>query len=83
MGIQQKLSKFPVPPQVWEEYDIDQEINDRGVRIDMELVEQAIQMPESTQSAATDGTITDPRGGSNLYGLSLGERAWGRVREIA
>jgi hypothetical protein len=42
MGIQQKLSKFPVPPQVWEEYDIDQEINDRGVRIDMELVEQAI-----------------------------------------
>lgn len=44
MGIQQKLSKFPVPPQVWEEYDIDQEINDRGVRIDMELVEQAIQM---------------------------------------
>ena len=44
MGIQQKLAKFPVPQQIWEEYHIDQEINDRGVRIDMELVRQAIQM---------------------------------------
>ncbi len=44
MGIQQKLAKFPVPAQVWEEYHIDQEINDRGVRIDMELVRQALQM---------------------------------------
>jgi DNA polymerase len=54
MGIQQKLSKFPVPPQVWEEYDIDQEINDRGVRIDMELVEQAIQMDARSQQELTD-----------------------------
>ena len=54
MGIQQKLSKFPVPPQVWEEYDIDQEINDRGVRIDMELVEQAIQMDARSRQELTD-----------------------------
>lgn len=54
MGIQQKLSKFPVPPQVWEEYDIDQEINDRGVRIDMELVEQAIQMDARSRQDLTD-----------------------------
>ena len=54
MGIQQKLSKFPVPPQVWEEYDIDQEINDRGVRIDMELVEQAIQMDTRSRQELTD-----------------------------
>lgn len=53
-GIQQKLSKFPVPPQVWEEYDIDQEINDRGVRIDMELVEQAIQMDARSRQELTD-----------------------------
>ena len=43
MGIQQKLRKFPVPDSVWEEYHIDQEINDRGVRLDMELVHQAIE----------------------------------------
>ena len=54
MGIQQKLSKYPVPPQVWEEYDIDQEINDRGVRIDMELVEQAIQMDARSRQELTD-----------------------------
>ena len=54
MGIQQKLSKFPVPPLVWEEYDIDQEINDRGVRIDMELVEQAIQMDARSRQELTD-----------------------------
>lgn len=54
MGIQQKLSKFPVPPQVWEEYNIDQEINDRGVRIDMELVEQAIQMDARSRQELTD-----------------------------
>lgn len=54
MGIQQKLSKFPVLPQVWEEYDIDQEINDRGVRVDMELVEQAIQMDARSRQELTD-----------------------------
>lgn len=54
MGIQRKLSKFPVPPQVWEEYDIDQEINDRGVRIDIELVEQAVQMDARSRQELTD-----------------------------
>ena len=54
MGIQQKLPKFPVLPQVWEEYDIDQEINDRGVRIDMELVEQAIEMDARSRQELTD-----------------------------
>ena len=44
MGIQQRLAKFPVPDQVWEEYHIDQEINDRGVALDMDLVHQAIEM---------------------------------------
>lgn len=42
MAIQKRLSHYPVPDFVWDEYHIDQEINDRGVRIDMELVEQAI-----------------------------------------
>ena len=42
MQIQQKLSKFPVPDEVWDEYHIDQEINDRGIRVDMTFVKQAI-----------------------------------------
>jgi hypothetical protein len=34
------LPNFPVPDFVWDEYHIDQEINDRGVRLDMDLVEK-------------------------------------------
>ena len=44
MQIQQKLERFPVPDSIWEEYAIDQEINDRGVRIDEVLVKSAIEM---------------------------------------
>ena len=44
MQIQQRLSKFPVPEFVWEEYWQDQEINDRGVGVDMEMVRNAIAM---------------------------------------
>ena len=42
MQIQQRLSKFPVPDFVWEEYWQDQEINDRGIGVDMEMVRNAI-----------------------------------------
>lgn len=49
MQIQQKLSKFPVPESVWEEYRQDQEINDRGIGVDMELVRQAIQIDERSR----------------------------------
>ena len=49
MQIQQKLSKFPVREKVWEEYRQDQEINDRGIGVDMELVRQAIAMDERSR----------------------------------
>ena len=42
MSIQKKLSRFPVPDTIWDEYHLDQEINDRGIGLDMTLVEQAI-----------------------------------------
>ena len=44
MQIQQRLSKFTVPEFVWEEYRQDQEINDRGIGVDMEMVKNAIAM---------------------------------------
>ncbi len=44
MQIQQRLARFPVPDFVWEEYWQDQEINDRGIGVDMEMVAQAIAM---------------------------------------
>lgn len=49
MAIQQKLSKFPVPKFLWEEYHLDQEINDRGIQLDMVLVEQAIAIDERSR----------------------------------
>lgn len=42
MSIQKKLSRFPVPDFIWDEYHLDQEINDHGIGLDMTLVEQAI-----------------------------------------
>lgn len=54
MLIQRKLRNFPVPDFVWDEYHIDQEINDRGVRIDMDLVEKAIDMDTRSRSELTE-----------------------------
>ena len=42
LAIQKKLSKFPVTEELWEEYYLDQQINDRGIGIDKELVKEAI-----------------------------------------
>ena len=50
MQIQQRLSKFPVPDFVWEEYWQDQEINDRGIGVDMGMVTQAIAMDGRSKS---------------------------------
>ena len=54
MQIQAKLVKYPMPDFVWDEYHIDQEINDRGIALDMTLVEQAIAMDERSKVALTD-----------------------------
>lgn len=50
-AIQQKLAKFPVPDAIWEEYALDQQINDRGIQIDRTLVEQAIALDERAWAA--------------------------------
>lgn len=53
IGIKDRLAKFPVPEEVWDEYHIDQEINDRGVRLDMDLVKEAIEMDTRSRSELT------------------------------
>lgn len=50
MEIQGKLKRFPVPDFVWEEYKLDQEINDRGIAIDMELAQNAISFDEACKT---------------------------------
>lgn len=49
MAIQDKLRKFPVPDFVWEEYALDQQINDRGIALDMAVVENAILFDENSR----------------------------------
>ncbi|PKZ74427.1 DNA polymerase [Gardnerella vaginalis] len=44
MSIQEKLSRFPVPDFLWQEFYLDQEINDRGIEIDPRFVESAIKL---------------------------------------
>ncbi|UYJ44230.1 MAG: DNA polymerase [Oscillospiraceae bacterium] len=49
LAIKEKLAKFPVPDFVWDEYHLDQEINDRGILLDMHFVEQAIAVDAQTK----------------------------------
>ncbi|MCD7955971.1 MAG: DNA polymerase [Lachnospiraceae bacterium] len=51
MSIQKRLSKYPVPEQVWDEYHLDQEINDRGILLDMNVVNNAIAFDARSRSA--------------------------------
>ena len=53
MQIQKRLSNFPVPDAIWEEYHLDQEINDRGIGVDMELVRQAIAIDARSRERLT------------------------------
>ncbi|EHG24929.1 DNA polymerase [Selenomonas noxia] len=54
LAIQKRLSKYPVPQSVWEEYVLDQEINDRGIRLDMLLVKKAVQIDALTKEKLRD-----------------------------
>lgn len=51
MAIQEKLHKFPVPDFIWDEYHLDQEINDRGIGIDLEFVDKAIEIDKEVKNS--------------------------------
>ena len=53
MSIQERLAKFPVPDSIWDEYVLDQEINDRGVMVDMTLVKNAISADARSKAELT------------------------------
>ena len=54
IAIQKKLSNFPVPDFIWNEYWLDQEINDRGIAVDMDVVENAILFDEQAKSSLSE-----------------------------
>ena len=51
MQIQRRLRNYPVPDFVWDEYHLDQEINDRGIMIDRDLVSRAIRIDEMSKES--------------------------------
>ena len=53
MQIQERLRHYPVPESVWKEYELDQQINDRGIAVDGRLVSAALAMDEMSRNELT------------------------------
>ena len=51
LAIDERLSRYPVPDAVWEEFYLDQEINDRGIAVDTALADAALR--SDAQAKAT------------------------------
>lgn len=71
--IRRRLEKFPLMPQEWDYYHMDQRINDRGILIDRELVQQAIicnmaMSEEMTKRAYALTGLENPNSVSQLKG---------------
>lgn len=54
LAIKLKLAKFPVPDFIWNEYHLDQEINDRGIALDNRVVTEAVELDRITKSNLTE-----------------------------
>ena len=74
MAIQKRLSKHPVPDFIWDEYHLDQEINDRGIALDMDVVENAIAFDERSKAALSE-TMQDITGVENPNSV-MQMKAW-------
>ena len=57
LGIKAKLSRFPVSDAIWDEYHLDQKINDRGIGVDIDFVKNAIRVDAITREVIADEFI--------------------------
>ena len=53
LEIDRRLSRFPVPDFLWKELYLDQEINDRGILVDMQLADKAISLDAEAKEELT------------------------------
>ena len=60
LAIDERLSRYPVPAAVWEEFYLDQEINDRGIAVDTDLADAALRIDASPSGTDINvsGTIS-------------------------
>lgn len=49
IAIKNRLANHPVPDFVWDEYHLSEEINDRGILVDLQLVKNAIDFDERSK----------------------------------
>lgn len=80
LAIDQRLFRFPVPDFIWEQFYIDQEINDRGIRVDMELVDAALTLDAQAKAtlSAEMRRLTGIENPNSVYQLLewLGEQGY-------
>lgn len=55
LAVKRRLAGYPIPDTVWEEYHLSEEINDRGIRIDRQMVENAIKFDERARESLESG----------------------------
>ncbi len=58
LAVKEKLRLFPVPGFIWKEYHLDQEINDRGIAVDMTLVENAVLLDSKIKESLMEALKT-------------------------
>lgn len=91
MEICSGLSGYPVPDFVWEEYAMDQEINDRGIRVDRDFVSSALAVDEESReelsgqlSALMDisnpNSVVEIRSWLSRHGMDAAALSKGEVR---
>lgn len=77
--IQECLKNYPVPDFVWDEYHLDQQINERGIMIDQGMVREALRIDELSKTDLTVRMQKKNRAGQSQLGHS-DKRLSGRKR---
>ena len=70
LAIDERLSRYPVPAAVWEEFYLDQEINDRGIAVDTALADAALRIDAQAKGYAVGGNEPPDRSGESEFGIS-------------
>lgn len=88
MAIKKRLAKYPVPDFIWDEYHLDQETNNRGIALDMQVVENSIAFDEKSKSelmlSMQNAVCRDGRahGMFQFYGANRSGRWAGRLIQL-
>ena len=71
LAIDERLSRYPVPAAVWEEFYLDQEINDRGIAVDTALADAALRIDAQAKATLSEkmSRLTGVENPNSVYQL--------------